>query len=65
MGASVHGVVSASRARECSFGNLSKTSQGLVSELFGASATIGVIVASALPSMGENGHDLVIFFQGR
>ena len=39
-GASVQRVVLPSRARECSFGNPSRTSQVLVSEVFGASATI-------------------------
>ena len=54
----------ASPARECSFGNVSRTSQGLVSELFGASATTDVIVASALPSMGQDGHDFGNFSKG-
>ena len=63
-GASVQRAVNASRARECSFGNVSRTSQGLVSELFGASATIDVIVASALPSMGQDGHDFGNFSKG-
>jgi len=39
-GASVQMRVFTSRARECSFGNPSRTSQELVSEVFGASATI-------------------------
>ena len=42
MGTSVHVVVFVSRARECSFGNLSKTSQTGVSLVIGASATIDV-----------------------
>ena len=37
----------------------------LVSEVFGASATIDVIVASALPSMGQDGHDLRNFSADR
>ena len=49
--------VIASRARECSFGNVSRMSQVGVSVVFVASATIDVIVASALPSMGQNGDD--------
>ena len=56
--------VNASRARECSFGYVSKTSQVLVSEVFWASATIDVIVASALPSMGQDGHDIGNFSKG-
>ena len=63
-GASVQPAVIASRARECSFGNALRTSQGIGSEVFGARATIDVIVASAFPSMGQDGHDFGNFSKG-